>query len=76
MDGGTFGNDEKMRSSLFHKGLPCGVVITGGKEDDEPKKLADCFCFATSFFSFLEVFSIFGSIPRGVPIQKLIFWKI
>ena len=32
-DGGAFGNDEMIVSSSFNKGLPCGVVILGGRED-------------------------------------------
>ena len=56
---GTFGKDAMVISISFHKGLPCGVVISGGREDDnEPKKLTDYFHFPASFFSFLTVFSI------------------
>ena len=69
-DGGTFWNDEKLRYGLFHKGLPCGVVITSGKEDDEPKKPAACFCLPSSFFTFLIVFSISGLKSIGVPVRK------
>lgn len=69
-DGGAFGNKEKMGSSSFHKGLKCFVVISGGRKDDVPKKSTNCFCFATSFFSFLVVFSIYGSKFSVVPVRE------
>ena len=59
-DGGSFGYDEKLGSSSFHKGLPCGMLIIGGKDDDEPKETKIFFCFVDSFSSFLVVFSILG----------------
>lgn len=63
-------NKEKMGSSSFNNGLPCGVVICGAREDGVPKKPADCFWFVASFFSFLVVFSISGSNSSGVPVRE------
>lgn len=73
-DEGTFQKVEKVGSGSFHKGLPCGVVISRGREDDdEPKKPVGCFCFVASFFSFLAVLSTFGLKDRDVPEQKFLY---
>ena len=71
--GCTFG---KNRSDSFHKGVPCGVEVSGGIEDDEPKRPADCFFIAASFFSFLAVRQISGSKTRGVPERKILGIKL
>lgn len=71
-DGGPFGYDEKLGSGSFHKGLPCDVVITEGKEDDEPKKPTGCFYFVVSFFSFLVFVSIARLKTRGIHVHKFL----
>lgn len=64
-------------SISFHKDLPCGVVISGGREDDnEPKKPTDCFHFPASFFSFLIVFSFLGEKLEVYMYKKFLTYKL
>lgn len=52
--------------SSLHKGLPCSVVISGGREDDIPKKPVDFFVLQLHSL----VFSISGSNCSGVSIHE------
>ena len=52
------------------------MEVSGGMEDDEPKRPAGCFFLAASFFSFLAVRSISGSKTKGVPERKILGIKL
>lgn len=65
-DGGEFRKDEMVISGTFHKGLPYGSVFSEVREDVDVKKPIKDLCWASSFLSFLNVFSISGSNVSGV----------